>query len=187
MNTISGTIVSAQPSGSYETQYGEVFTTILTIKTDTGDYTGEIGSKAPMGNEVMGRQIEVEWRETPHGVKFKKYNPKYANQSQQPAPPPQQHHAPPQAQQAPSQGRQQSNVPEPAPEGDMSKLAIDIRCKVVCAIIQNGVPAEANYESMSKLAQFILDGKVDAGEPDIVKEVTSRPLPPDDEIPWENS
>ena len=169
MNIISGTIVSAVPSGSYQTQFGEVFTTILTIRTATGDYTGEIGSKALADvGTMINQQIDVEWRETEHGVKFKKYNPKYANQSQQQAPP---------------QSRQQTNAPKPVPETDFAKEA---RLKLICAYLQANDPP--NYKSITEFVKFILDGRVEAAEPEnIVDEVRGREVPPDEDIPWENA
>lgn len=104
--------------------------------------------------------------------------------------------APQQGQQAPSQARQSPNVAKSAPQADMTKsaLVIDIRCRLVCAIIQSD--REPDLKSVADLAKFILDGRVDATEPqsqpsdpprNVVDEVRNREVPPDDNIPWEQS
>ena len=68
--------------------YISLFTAQVTIQTDAGPITGELGSKQPFDQTVcqgmIGQPIVVESTSSPHGMKFKKINPQYAPTTDRP-------------------------------------------------------------------------------------------------------
>lgn len=77
---LQGTIKSITPDGGYQGTNGYIHTYQMTIEAANGAHTGQIGSKSqpyPLG---AGSPIAVEVSETPHGVRFKKFNPQYGQQ-----------------------------------------------------------------------------------------------------------
>ena len=94
---INGTIANIVPLGQYSGQNGLIYTFTMTINSQNGAITGEIGSKSNVYPMSIGESITVETRQDAHGTKFKKINPQY-----QPV-------APPQAPQGPSQAAQSQN------------------------------------------------------------------------------
>lgn len=107
----TGTIVSIIKVGGYQSQQGYIYTFNMTIDCDGQHYTGEIGSKSEVYPANPGQQITVTMTQDQYGVKFKKFNPKYAQQDQQ-----QGTQQPQQGTQQPQQGTQQpAGRPIPAP------------------------------------------------------------------------
>ena len=83
MKTINGKITAVQPTGSYDNQYGTIFTTALTVQCIDGTFTGEIGSKEPWNTNTVGTDITLEiWKDKKGRIKLKRFDPKYANQQQ---------------------------------------------------------------------------------------------------------
>lgn len=73
-----GTIKAIQPNGGYQSQHGYINTFMMTIQTNEGQITGEIGSKSQQYPIGVNDPITVEIKNTTNGVKFKKINPEYA-------------------------------------------------------------------------------------------------------------
>lgn len=90
---LTGQITNVNPSGGYQhTTAGYIYTFQMTIQCADGPHTGEIGSKTEIYPIAVGQEISVEMTNSPHGPKFKKFNPQYPQNTQQ---------APPQAAQPP--------------------------------------------------------------------------------------
>lgn len=79
----TGTITNIVPDGGYQGQDGYINTFQMSIQCADGLITGQIGTKAQVYPVAIGQDIIVEIANTQHGVRFKKINPKYANQGQQ--------------------------------------------------------------------------------------------------------
>ena len=79
MNT--GIIKAIQPNGGYQSQNGYIYTSMMTIQTDEGQVTGEIGSKSDPYPANIGDEITFNMTNTAHGVRLKKVNPQYQGQS----------------------------------------------------------------------------------------------------------
>jgi hypothetical protein len=76
----TGTIRAIQPNGGYQSQNGYINTFMMTLQTDEGQITGEIGSKSQNYPMNINDEITVQIKNTTHGVKFKKINPQYQQQ-----------------------------------------------------------------------------------------------------------
>lgn len=110
-----GTIASVIPDGGYQSQNGWIYRFNMTINSQNGPVTGEIGSKTEFYPLQQGEQIVVTSTNDSHGTKFKKVNPGY--QQQQPPQQgnqagyqPQNQQVPPQPQQQPPQQNIQDNI-----------------------------------------------------------------------------
>jgi hypothetical protein len=80
---LNGTIQNIVPDGGYQSQNGYINTFQMSVNTPTGLFTGQIGSKSQIYPLAIGQPILVEMTETQNGVRFKKVNPKFANQAPQ--------------------------------------------------------------------------------------------------------
>ncbi len=98
----TGTITNLMPTvdGGYQSQNGWIYTFDISIQTQQGLVTGEIGAKSQAYPLNVNDQINFEVTNTNQGVKIKKVNPQYA----QGAPPINQ----PQGQAPPQRGRAES-------------------------------------------------------------------------------
>ena len=74
---INGTIANIVPLSQYNSQNGLIYTFTMTINSQNGAVTGEIGSKSNTYPMALGESIAVETRQDAHGTKFKKINPQY--------------------------------------------------------------------------------------------------------------
>ena len=74
----TGTIEQIVPDGGYQGQKGYIHTFQMTVKCPDGTFTGQIGSKSAVYPMTIGQEISVEVTNTEHGVRFKKFNPQYA-------------------------------------------------------------------------------------------------------------
>ena len=79
----TGIIQNIVPDGGYDGQSGYVNTFQMTIQTDAGLVTGQIGTKSQQYPKNIGDEIIVEVKETPYGIRLKKINPKFAQGQQQ--------------------------------------------------------------------------------------------------------
>ena len=80
---ITGTKVSIEKLGGYQSKGGWVYTFSMTIQGGNGPVTGEIGSKTEVYPMNAGETISVEPTNTQHGMKFKKINADYQQQPPQ--------------------------------------------------------------------------------------------------------
>ena len=80
MTSIKGKITGVVSTGSYTNDYGLTHTTNITVQTDVGPVTGELGSKDVLGQEILGQIADFTMTTGQHGNKFKKHNPKYDGQ-----------------------------------------------------------------------------------------------------------
>jgi len=78
---INGTIANIVPLSQYNSQNGLIYTFTMTINSQNGAVTGEIGSKSNVYPMCIGESIAVETKQDAHGTKFKKINPQYASQN----------------------------------------------------------------------------------------------------------
>ncbi len=150
---VEGTIQNLVASGGYQGQHGYIWTFTMTIQTSNGPMTGEIGSKSQVYPLVVGASIMVEVSNDQNGQKFKKVNPKYANQNQQQT-----------NQQAPPQNTQQAspqpvNVPVQQPVGRDYDKENHGKCMTVLieAVLSSGVCGLAmlsNKEELTALADL---------------------------------
>ena len=67
----------------YQTPNGYICTFDMTIMTDAGPITGEIGSKSQVYPLAAGAEITVEMTSSQHGMRFKRQNLKFAGQQPQ--------------------------------------------------------------------------------------------------------
>ncbi len=83
---IQGTITQIVPDGGYQGSNGYIYTFQMTIQSQQGTHTGQIGSKTQTYPIAIGQLINVEMTNTQHGPRFKKFNPQYGQpQGSQPA------------------------------------------------------------------------------------------------------
>jgi len=78
--TKTGQITQITPDGGYQSQRGYIYTFQMTIQCPDGTFTGQIGSKSQVYPLGIGETINVDVTSTQHGVRFKKFNPQYAQQ-----------------------------------------------------------------------------------------------------------
>ena len=79
---VTGNITQCMSEGGYNSGNGYIYTFRMTIQTDQGDVTGEIGSKSqnyPLG---QGQQITVDVEDGQYGKKFTKVNAQYSGGGQ---------------------------------------------------------------------------------------------------------
>ena len=164
MQIISGTIVSIVPDGGYDGSNGHIYTFQMTIQTDAGPVTAQIGSKSQTYPVALGADISVEYTTSAHGPRFKKYNPKYVAQPlQQPAQPAQQQPAQQQSYAATQQPTFKQDVAQserpyyPDDNGVLIVREVSIKAAVVYC---HGEP----YDPVSmaqRFEKYIITGKAD--------------------------
>lgn len=192
--TKTGQIVQIVPDGGYQSQNGYINTFQMTIQCQDGTFTGQIGSKSEIYPLGIGETINVDMANTQHGVRFKKFNPQYAQagQGQQP------YNQPTQA----ATGRPTaSSAAKPAPQGvNPHDLSIERQCaaKSACNYCGlSGKPAENIVPIAIELAYFMKTGNNFTNIPEAHPDITDQapitnpgyvgddpPPPPDDGIPY---
>ena len=65
-------------TGGYQSKQGWIYTFIVTIQTNEGQVTGEIGSKTEQYPLGVDNEINFTFTKDEYGYKFKKVNPQYA-------------------------------------------------------------------------------------------------------------
>ncbi len=165
----TGTIINIQPDGGYQGQDGYINTFQMTIRCQDGEFTGQIGSKSQNYPIATGQQISVEVTNNVHGVRFKKFNPQYAQGGQQNT----------------QQGSQRS------PQGQKSQPDWDaiatgkVRHGLVCAAVQSLQIKIETETDCEKWLQYVMHGRKappqqqSNANPDYVGD---NPPPPVDEI-----
>ena len=152
----TGTIEQIVPDGGYQGQKGYIHTFQMTVKCPDGTFTGQIGSKSAIYPLAIGQEISVEVTNTEHGVRFKKFNPQYA--------------------QGGSQGGQRPN----AQLNDKEVVEGKYRCEVICAAIQSRQIEVASEIDCDKWVQYIILGHNRAPSPQTENIPTDQF--PDDEV-----
>ncbi len=138
----TGKIVSIDPAGDYTGKFGLVYTFQMTIDSDAGPLTGEIGSKAQAYPMSAGQDITVEVTSGEHGTKFKKVNQQQVGGQQQPP--------------------QQRQAPQDKPDWD--KIAEGkVRHGIVCAAIQSGQVVCADEQAVDAWVEYVMGRKANTG------------------------
>lgn len=156
----TGTIRSIQPNGGYQSANGYISTFMMTLQTDEGQITGEIGSKSEIYPMNPNDQITVEIKNTNHGVKFKKINPQYAQGG---------HSGPQQA-----TGGARSNGRDYDAE-NRGKCRTQF---IKAAIIAGGLNCRC-FDDVIVLTEFAM-----TGIPPQAQQQSQQSAPPDDDIPF---
>ncbi|KKN07448.1 hypothetical protein LCGC14_1066740 [marine sediment metagenome] len=65
-------------TGGYQSKQGWIYTFIVTIQTNEGQVTGEIGAKTEQYPLGVDNEINFTFTKDEYGYKFKKVNPQYA-------------------------------------------------------------------------------------------------------------
>lgn len=156
----TGTIVSIQPDGGYQSQNGYISTFMMTLQTAEGQITGEIGAKSGTYPMNPNDQITVEINNTTHGAKFKKVNPQYAQGDSQSG-----YSGPQQAAGGTSSGGRDYDAENRG------------KCRtqfIKAAIIGGGLNCRS-FEEVLILTEFAMTG---------IPPQTQQTAPPDDDIPF---
>jgi len=148
---IQGTITHIEPTqqGGYQSQGGYVYTYMMTINTQNGPVTGEVGSKSNPYPSQIGEQIIVESTTNQHGVKFKKVNPQYQNQGQS-----QGGYQQPQQQRHQQQRATQQQQPLPGPDATGRMIIAQVSAKIVAELM---VGTELRFNSTVDMQNAIND------------------------------
>lgn len=138
----TGIIKHINPDGGYNSQNGYINTFQMTIECPDGTFTGQIGAKSATYPMNVGDEINVEAASGQHGMRFKKFNPQYANQNTQQPP-------------------QQAGGGQKKPEPDWDAIAEGkVRHGIVAAGIQSGQLTCANSLDVLTWTEFIISGKM---------------------------
>uniref|UniRef100_A0A6M3JHU5 Uncharacterized protein n=1 Tax=viral metagenome TaxID=1070528 RepID=A0A6M3JHU5_9ZZZZ len=147
---LQGNITNIQPAGGYDSQGGWINTFMMTINTQQGQVTGQIGSKSQQYPMQIGEPITVESTTTQHGVKFKKINPQYQQWGGQQ-----------QQNQGQYQGQQQSQGTQRGQQQNNDEKARGmVRHGVICAAIQRGQMKCETWGDVMTYTQFIMTGVI---------------------------
>ena len=193
----TGNITAIQPTqqGGYQSSNGWIFTYTMTVNTQAGPITGEIGSKSQPYPKNPGEQITVEvTSDQQHGNKFKNINPQFAGQNQQ-APQQQTPQGQGFQQQGQQPAQQQGYTPPPqnAPRDVQDEIrfaqALNLACQDVChdKISEPGIHERVRtYYQILKTRQFPADMSSTSNVLNTPPEADNKPLGNDnqDDIPF---
>ncbi len=174
--TKTGQIVQIVSDGGYQGQNGYINTFQMTIQCPDGTFTGQIGSKSGIYPMNSGETINVEVTNTQHGVRFKKFNPQYAQVNQTTAP---------QAAQPPQRASQRQA--QPAGRDYDKENRGKCRFGFIQAVLQAGISPGViagdlqMLDEIEDLVEIAITGKVPAPSPH--PSITEEE-PEDSEIPF---
>ncbi len=172
---LQGTIKNIVSDGGYSSTNGYIYTFQMTIQCQTGKFTGQIGSKTQVYPIAIEQPIIVDMTETQYGVRFKKIDPKYAQQDAQN----QQQQAPP------SQAAQNAQQPAQVNKSGERDTGLSIErqaCSKAAAHRFQGmdVSADGVLELANRFANFVKTGRTyfSGNEDDFLnKNVTEDDIP----------
>ena len=185
---LQGQITNIVPDGGYQSQNGYINTFQMTIQAPNGVFTGQIGSKSQVYPLAVGEQINVTATATEHGVRFKKFDPKYANQPPAQTQPSRLHQQPAQTTTAPPQ-----NAPQSTNSGGRDYDAEEKRryrgmsASYVKDLVVAGKIEMKDYDDCAlHIVNFIYEkpSATVGGYPVTNDNYNDGPLPSDDDLPF---
>lgn len=151
---VQGTIQSIVPDGGYQGTNGYINTFQMTVQSQDGNFTGQIGSKSQNYPANVGDEIIIEVTNSDYGPRFKKINPQYQQQNNQGG------------QQQQPQGQRQH--PQQAPQKSDSVQLYIIRQSSIRSAVEAYKSGEPNLRGVLDMAdafvKYVMNGQ---------KEVTS--------------
>ena len=165
---LTGTItnIEATQAGGYQGRSGYIYTFDMSINTQQGVITGEIGSKSQTYPIAVGQPITVEQLNRGRGVEFKKINPQY---------------------QGGQQGGQQAGQRPNAPAGSKDTIIAREAAGNALGRLYSNSTAQVSVPDfiadIDVLSRYYITGKATATEPETFQEFADQHPAEGDGIP----